>query len=423
MKRIAGKKSVGRMKKKREPVIAEGNPPVLPPSPSGSTVPQVMLKPHEDRRVRRGHAWVFSNEIALGLPDIEPGSVVRFLTGRGDLLGTGFYHPHSLIAGRLLDRGDVVLDAAFFERRLRTAHDLRRALFTDDAWRWVHGESDDLPGLVVDRYGDVVVIESYCAGMDLLLGPLTEAVKAFGPWQAIVLKSDAALRRLEGLSDRVETLEGTVSRPHDFSVDGVRLAADLLEGQKTGYFFDQRMNRRLVAGMAKGKTVLDLFCHTGAFGLSAAVAGAERVLGVDESEAALALARRGADENNVSASVRFERKDAFEFLHSCPETFDIVVVDPPRFASSKKVLPQAVEAYIRLNALALRRVSGSGVLATSSCSQHLDRETFRQIISRAAHLAGRRARILSWGGAAPDHPVRPAMPETEYLKFALIHVT
>jgi len=410
----------GRARKRTPPAEISLSDAVSPSGEGG--IPQVVLKPHEDRRVRRGHLWIFSNEIASAPADLEPGAVVRFVTARGDLLGSGFYHPRSLIAGRLLDREDVRPDAAFFEGRLRAAMELRRRLFSDDAWRWIHGESDDLPGLVVDRYGDAVVVESFCAGMDLCLDPLLAAIKSLGEWRAIVVKNDAGLRRLEGLADRVDVVHGTLDRPHWFTVDGLRLASDLLEGQKTGFFFDQRVNRRATAALSRDARVLDVFCHSGGFGLAAAAAGAKSVVGVDESEPALDLARAAARENGFAEKTRFERGDAFEFLAADKETYDVVVVDPPKFAPSKKHLPRAIEAYIRLNALAMRRVSGGGFLATASCSQHVDRETFRQILSRASQTAGRRARVIQWGGASPDHPVRLAMPETEYLKFALVHI-
>lgn len=386
------------------------------------TLPQVLLKANEDRRVRRGHLWIFSNEIAEAPKDLVPGQAVQFLTARRAPLGTGFYHPRSLIAGRLVDRDETSLDQPFFERRLRAALELRGKFFTDDSYRWVHGESDDLPGLVVDRFGGTVVVESYCAGMDLHMEPLLAAIKAVHPWDVVVIKNDAALRKLEGLEDRVEVVAGDLKRPHWFTVDGVKTAADLLEGQKTGFFFDQRFNRRAAAAVSKGRRVLDVFCHTGGFGLAAAHGGAASVVAIDSSEPALALAREAARENGFDARMRFDKADAFDFLTKSKDMYDTVVIDPPKFAPSKKQLPQAEEAYIRLNALAFNRVSAGGFLATSSCSQHIERDAFRQIISRAAQQAGRRARIVHWSGAGPDHPVRPSMPETDYLKFALVHV-
>lgn len=398
------------------------------PSPLGrepgeGRIPIVVLKPHEDRRVRRGHLWIFSNEVESFPPDIEPGRAVHFHTAREGFLGVGFYNPHSLISGRVLDRRAENLDKAFFEGRLRRALELRQRLYKDEAYRWVFGESDDLPGLVVDRYGDALVLESYCAGMDRLIPLIVEAAKAVHPWEAVILRNDVAARRLERLPETVEVLEGTVESPHWFVSDGIKIAADLQKGQKTGFFLDQRENRRTVAALSGGKRVLDLFCHTGGFGLWCAQAGAENVTAVDNSDLALDLARRNAQANGFDGRFHFEKADVFQYLSSTKENFDVVVVDPPRFANTKKQLPGALEAYIRLNAAALKRVAVGGFLAAASCSQHVDREAFRQIIARASYESGRRTRIIHWGGQAPDHPVRPSMPETEYLKFALVHVS
>jgi 23S rRNA (cytosine1962-C5)-methyltransferase len=385
--------------------------------------PEIKLKPQEDRRLRRGHLWVFSNEVAEAPADVAPGSVVRFLTARRELLGTGFYNPRSLIAGRLLDRHAVEPDDMFFETRLRRSMEQRAPFYADTAYRLAFGESDDLPGLVVDRYDGAVVVESYCAGMDLLWPALRAALERIHPWEVIVRRNDAPARRMEGveLFSRVE--KGTLAAPRAFSSEGIRLVADLAGGQKTGFFFDQRDNRRTVAALAKDKRVLDLFCHTGGFGLWCARAGAKSVLGVDESETALGLAGEAARANGWNDTMTFEKADVFAWLEACRETYDIVVADPPSFAPGKKQLPAAVKAYVRLNAMALRRVVGGGFLATASCSHHVDRETFRQILSRAVHESGRRGRLVVWGGAAPDHPVRLAMPETEYLHFALLQVS
>jgi len=398
------------------PVVVES------PAPAAGELPTVTLRPQEDRRVRRGHLWIFSNEIAAAPAGAVPGGLARFLTARDEYLGLGFYNPQSLIAGRLLDRRDRSLPADFFPQRLMAARALREALFSDNAYRWVYGESDDLPGLVIDRYGDALVVESFTAGMDRLMPALETALRAFGPWSAIVLKNDNAARRLERLPEEVRVLEGTPASPHWFATDSIQMAADLTGGQKTGYFYDQRDNRRSVAALAAGRTVLDVFCHTGGFSHYCAQAGARRVVGVDAAAPAVALARAIAEKNGWGERASFQEEDAFAHLGRVKETFDIVVLDPPRFAASKKNLPAAVEAYIRLNAQGLKRVAGGGFLATASCSQHVDRDTFRQIIARAAHTAGRKVKIIRSGGAGPDHPVRPTMPETDYLKFALLHV-
>jgi 23S rRNA (cytosine1962-C5)-methyltransferase len=353
---------------------------------------------------------------------LTAGQGVHFYTHHKNFLGTGFYNSRSLIAGRLLDRHRVAVDLAFIENRLRRALELRRVVCGGDAYRWVFGESDDLPGLIIDRYGDACVIESTCAGMDVLMPTILKAVQLIHPWKTVVLRNDAPSRRLEGLSEEVRVVVGSAEVPQIFECDGFRLSADLTKGQKTGFFFDQRDNRRAVAALSSGRRVADVFCHTGGFGLWAARAGAAQVVGVDESSSALDMARMAADANGFKDRMTFEKADGFEWLAASKETFDIVVLDPPKFSPTKKDLPKAREAYIRLNALALKRVVSGGFLATSTCSQHVDREEFRQILSRASYHAGRRTKILQWGGQSPDHPIRPSMPETEYLKFALLHV-
>lgn len=394
----------------------------LPSASGGSGLPFVRLKAQEDRRLRRGHLWVFSNEIERAAEGLEPGAPVEFLTSRDERLGVGFYNKQSLIAGRLLDRRETAIDGAFFTGRLQHALNLRLRYFSDNAFRWVHGESDDLPGLVIDRYGDVCVIESFAAGMDRFLPLIVEAVKGFGPWRAIVLRNDASARRLEHLPEDVRVLEGALETPHWFSTDGITMAADPLQGQKTGFFFDQRVNRAAVAALAPGRNVLDVFCHTGGFGLWCARAGAKHVLGIDSSAPALELAQRIAEKNGWAASCDWQKADAFEHLTHSKETHDIVVLDPPRFAATKKNLPEAIKAYVRLNTLGIKRVTGGGFLATASCSQHVSRDDFRQIIARAAHESNRKVKIVYQGGSGPDHPVRPSMPETDYLKFAILYV-
>lgn len=387
-----------------------------------SSQPQVILKSGEDRRVRRGHLWVFSNEIAEAPTEGLPGQLVEFLTSHRAFLGVGFYHPKSLIAGRLLDRTAAAVNAEFFVGRLRRAQELRERLFSDTSWRWVNGESDDLPGLVIDRYDQALVVESTCAGMDLLLPQIVEALGQLLPQASIVLRNDATVRKLEGLSTEVRVLRGAPETPHWFVCEGLRWAADLLAGQKTGFFFDQRINRRRVAELSSGRRLLDVFSHTGGFALTAARAGATHVTAVDESASALERATLTAQNNDLLNRFTAVRAEAFEYLTQVKETYDLVVLDPPRFASSKKNLPSAIKAYIRLNTLGLKRVSGGGFLATASCSQLLDRETFRQILSRAAHESGRRVRLVHWGTPSMDHPVRPGMPETDYLKFAILAV-
>ncbi|HOW28353.1 MAG TPA: class I SAM-dependent rRNA methyltransferase [Elusimicrobiota bacterium] len=384
--------------------------------------PCVTLKPGEERRIQRGHLWVFSNEVAAVHGEVVPGGVVPFYTGRNDFLGVGYYNPDSLIAGRILSRQDVVLDEHFFENRLKRAMAYRAAVTADQSYRWVFGESDDLPGLVVDRYDDVCVVQSYCLGMDKLLPLALEAIKRLGPWKAIMVRNDSAARAFEKLEVMVRLEEGIIQTPHWFSQDGLQLAADLKAGQKTGYFFDQTDNRKIVGTFCRGKRVLDLFCHTGAFGLWAARAGCQSLTGVDSSEEALGLAKAIFDKNGLPVAPVFIKSDVEEFCNGSRDKYDVVVADPPRYAVNKRQLPVAMKAYIKLYALALNKVADQGFCALASCSQHVDRELFRQILSRAVQESGRRARLVLWGGQAKDHPVRLTMPETDYLKFALLQV-
>jgi 23S rRNA (cytosine1962-C5)-methyltransferase len=391
---------------------------------SGADVkPLVKLKPHEDRRVRRGHLWVFSNEVEQADPAIQSGDVVHFLTARDEFLGTGFYNPHSLIAGRVIDRHRVELDAAYFAVRLQRAMEMRDRVYGGTSYRWVFGESDDLPGLVMDRYGDALVVESYCAGTDKLLPAVLEAAKLIHPWKSIILRNDVGARKLEKVPLGVETAHGEVDTPHWFDVDGLKLAADLRAGQKTGFFFDQRDNRAAVAQICAGKRVADVFSYSGGFGLWAAKAGAAHVDCVDESAPALALAEEIYKANGFQKVFSGSKANAFEWLGAGKDKYDVVVLDPPKFAPSRKHVPNAIQAYARLNALALKRVTGGGFLATASCSQHIERDTFRQILSRAAYESGRRVRQVFSGGQAKDHPIRLSMPETDYLKFSILHVS
>jgi 23S rRNA (cytosine1962-C5)-methyltransferase len=251
---------------------------------------------------------------------------------------------------------------------------------------------------------------------------IVEAVRSFGPWRAVVLRNDASARRLEHLPEEVRVLEGTLESPTWFKTDGITVAADPLQGQKTGFFFDQRLNRQTVAALAAGRRVLDVFCHTGGFGLWCAKAGAARVLGIDSSAPALDLAQKSAEKNSWADRCAWQKADAFDHLAQSTETHDLIVLDPPRLAATKKALPAAMKAYIRINTLGLRRLSAGGFLATASCSQHVTREDFRQILARAAQESGRKVKIVHQGGAGPDHPIRPSMPETDYLKFTLLHV-
>lgn len=389
----------------------------------------VTLRPHEDARIRSGHPWVFSNEIASfgeRAPKFEPGELVRVADARGRLLGVAYYNPHTLIAARLLSREARPIDRDFFAARLTAARRLRdRHLPGADACRLVFGESDGLPGVVVDRYGPVAVVQPLTAGMERLLPLALEALEALLAPAGVVVRRDAGIRGLEGLPIAEPEVRGRVEAPLVIEVGGLAFEVDPLRGQKTGFFLDQRVNHGRVDRVAPGARVLDAFCYGGAFGLRAARAGAREVLFVDSSAEALATARRNAERNGLAARCRFEQADAFDrlaALDGAGERFDLVILDPPAFARSRKQLAGARRGYKEINRRAFRLLSAGGHLVTCSCSHHVDRETFREIVRDAAADAGRTALVVEAGGQSPDHPVLLGCPETDYLTCFVVAV-
>jgi 23S rRNA (cytosine1962-C5)-methyltransferase len=390
--------------------------------------PTVTLKGGEHRRVVAGHPWVFSNEVIMDAraKALTPGILVTVAAYDGRALGTFMFNPHSLIAGRLLSRDPAAtIDRHSLGERLERARALRDRLFGQTFYRLVHAEADDLPGLVIDRFGDRLVVQVNTAGMELLLPELLAAFdEALRP-AAVMLRNDSAARALEGLESYTRWTKGGAEGPVKLVENGVHFLADLGEGQKTGWFFDQRENRAGVARLAGGARVLDLYCYTGGFAVQAAAGGATSVLGVDRSEAALALATRSAALNGVAERCRFERGDAFgtlEALAGRGERFDIVIADPPAFVKSKKELNQAARGYRKLARLAAALVTPGGFLFIASCSHHMTTENFGEQVARGIGEAGRSGRILRASGAGPDHPVHPFLPETAYLKALLLQI-
>jgi 23S rRNA (cytosine1962-C5)-methyltransferase len=368
---------------------------------------------------------VFSNEIAMKpeYRQLPAGGLVRLEGDDGTRFGTFMFNPHSLIAARLLDRDpEAAIDTAWLRARLHAAIALRERVCDTPYHRLVHAEADGLPGLVVDRYDDVAVLQANTAGMDQLMPLIIEALTALLPLRAVVARNDAAARRQEGLPDTVERLFGSDATAQVVE-GGVRFPVDPLAGQKTGWFFDQRPNRDQVATLAKDARVLDVFCHVGAFGLRCAMAGAREVVLVDSSAPALAQAEQAAQLNGVADRVQLRRGDAFEVMTSLAgEQFDIVVCDPPAFARSRKDADAGLRAYGRMARLAAPLVVPGGFLFVASCSHHAPLEAWSNQIAGGLHRARREGRILFTGGAGPDHPVHPHLPETAYLKTQLIQV-
>jgi 23S rRNA (cytosine1962-C5)-methyltransferase len=382
----------------------------------------VRLRKGADQRLRFGHLWVFSNELQDGFQALEPGQLVDVVDFHGSFLGRGAVNPRSLIAVRLFTRESESVDESFLRVRIQKAAKLREKLLGADAkvCRLIYSESDGLPGLIVDRFEDVLVLQSNTAGMDRLLPQVIEAlISLFSP-RAIVAANDAPVRELEGLPLERKLVHGLLEGKARFEQDDITFLADPLGGQKTGFFLDQRYNRRLTASFVRpGDRVLDLFCYTGGFGLYALKAGAAQVTFVDASESALTVAREAVEANGFSERAEFVKADIFEMLKEPGERYDILILDPPALARSRTKVPAALRAYRDLNARAMSRLGDGSILVTASCSGLVHADSWLESLREAAHKAGRNLRIVARGGQSPDHPVLAAMPETEYLKFAV----
>jgi 23S rRNA (cytosine1962-C5)-methyltransferase len=383
-------------------------------------LPTLRLKRNEDRRLHAGHLWIFSNEVdtqQTPLPRFEPGELVRVLAHNDKALGIAYVNPKSLICARMLGTWKLPT-AAWFAARIRRALALRERLFAEPCYRLVYGESDGLPGLVVDRYGPHCVVQLGTAGMELLKEPVRAALVEVLRPESLLFKNDGSSREMEGMPAYVEEAFGTTPPLGTVVEDTLRFAAPLLEGQKTGWFFDQAENRRALSKYLRpGARVLDVFSYVGAWGVRAAAAGAAEVLCVDSSAAALELALHNAAQNGRQIQTR--RGDAFDVLEELAKErrrFDVVVIDPPAFAKRKKDLPKAQAAYRRLNQLALQLLDAEGILVSCSCSYHLSAEDLEDAIGKAARGADKHLQILEAGGQSPDHPVHPAIAETRYLK-------
>jgi 23S rRNA (cytosine1962-C5)-methyltransferase len=390
--------------------------------------PTIHLIPGGHRRAVMGHPWIFSNEIRMdaAAKALAPGTLVRLVAHHGEAIGTAYFNPHTLIAARLLTRApEALIDAAFLAERLRQAAALRARLCPAPFYRLAHAEADGLPGLILDRYGEVVVLQANTAGMEALTPPLLEALEEVLAPTAVLLRNDSPSRRLEGLEPRVEWARGSLEGALEVIENGARFPVEIGQGQKTGWFFDQRENRAMVAGLSAGARMLDLYCYGGGFAVQAALAGASEVLAVDRSEAALAAAARAAEANGVAGRCRFIRAEVFDELHRLREAgarFDIVVADPPAFVKSKKELAQGAKGYRKLVRLAAPLVQRGGLLFVASCSHHVDPALFADQVRRGLLDAGRWGRILASTGAAKDHPVHPALPESAYLKAQLLQL-
>jgi 23S rRNA (cytosine1962-C5)-methyltransferase len=401
---------------------------VIPMSDSATAaeLPALRLKRNEDRRLHAGHLWIFSNEVdtqQTPLTKFKAGELVRVLAHNDRALGLAYVNPQSLISARVLETWKIP-DAAWLATRISAALGLRERLYSKPYYRLVYGESDGLPGLVVDRYGSACVVQIGTAGMERLKPQIQEALSQVLRCEALLFKNDSSAREMEGLPSYVEVAKGKIDDVGQVIEDDLEFRTPLAEGQKTGWFFDQAANRRsLVKYIRPGARMLDVFSYVGAWGVRAAQSGAREVLCVDSSERALELAAANAERNggNARNSGKFTtvRGDAFDVLEDLAKErarFDVVVIDPPAFAKRKKDLPKALAAYKRLNQLAMQVINDDGILVSCSCSHHVGPPDLQDAIAKAARSLDKHLQILEVGGQAPDHPVHPAIPETRYLK-------
>ena len=382
--------------------------------------PSVLLRAGEDRRVRAGHPWVFSNEILMDAETraLPPGTLAVLRAPGGEALGLVTFNPHSLIAARVLTTNpEASVDALFLGRRLAQAVALRDRLIGVPYYRLIHAEADGLPGVIVDRFGDALVVQVNTAGMEALTPVLLEALEAELSPRIIVLKNDSPVRELEGLKRDVSVAKGDASGTVELIENDTRFVADLSVGQKTGWFYDQRDNRRFVAGLAAGGRVLDVYSYSGGFGVLAAKQGARSVVCVDRSQPALDAAKAAASLNGAAETMSFQKSDAFDALEAQQaRSFEVVICDPPAFVKSRKDLKSGAQGYRKLVRLAAPAVARGGFLFVASCSHLVDPPLFAEQVRRGLRDAERSGRILLSSGAALDHPVHPALPESAYLK-------
>lgn len=388
----------------------------------------LVLKPQRMQRIRQGHPWVFAGEVQQVSGAEQPGEIVQVKDAKGKFVGLGTVNPQSNILVRLLTRLEESIDDAFWRARLEEAIALRQAYLPGvDACRLVHAEADGLPGLVVDRYGDFLSVQILSMGIevrkDLILQTLVERLQPKGIFE----RSDVSVRRLEGLEERKGVLWGAAP-PEDLVIQEgpYQLHVDIPNGQKTGFFLDQRPNRLRVGELAKGRRVLNAFSYSGGFTMAAALGGATEVVSVDISADATRQGEANARLNGVADRCAWVTANAFDFLREqekAQERYDLIILDPPAFTKSKESIPGAIRGYKEINLRAIRMLRPGGMLVSASCSHHMDTETFVSVIQDAANDSGRRLRQLDLRGAGVDHPVLPAAPETHYLKcfYGTVH--
>ncbi len=380
---------------------------------------------HRPSRILANHLWVFSNELAGSPRAYEPGSIVELRDRKNNFLGIGYINPHSLIAVRVLTREKEEIDEAFFRKKITAAVEYRKRFIKGtNAFRVVYSESDLLPGLIVDKYDDCLSVQILTLGMERWTDTVVKVLdEVFSP-RVIVLRNDSSSRTLEGLQMEKKIVKGDLDTLPVITDGTVKFEIDPMTGQKTGFFLDQAENREAFSHLVADGAGLDLFCYAGAWSIKAAEKGAV-VVGVDSSESAVERAGRNAELNALSNRCAFIKADVFDFVKDeiyRGSRYDFVVLDPPAFVKSKTRISEALRAYRDLNASSMKLLKKGGLLATSSCSYHIDRPAFMEMLRSAARDAGRQARVIESRSQAKDHPVSLSVPETEYLKCVILEV-
>ena len=386
---------------------------------------KVILKKNEERRIQSGHLWVFSNEIAEVKGEPANGDFVEVFDYKNTFIGKGFYNRNSLIAVRILKMKEGEDFNSFVKEKILSAFKLRKEFYPDrDSFRLVFSESDFLPGLIIDKYNNTYILQVYSVGMEKNIRIIIDILKNELEAENIFTKNESYFRKLEGLPEEDKIYSGEIK--NEIIDDGViNYKIDFSTGQKTGFYFDQNDNRFFIEKISKGKRVLDAFCNSGGFGLHASNAGAESVTFVDSSRPAIKSAEENFHLNDLKSKNEFAAEDIFDYLNNCKEQnrfYDLIILDPPAFAKSRKNFPTAIKGYEKLNKLALQIANDGGFLAASSCSHHLNETDFIKTVNQAAVKAGKRVQLIHFNRASLDHPQLPAMPETSYLKFAVFRV-
>ena len=387
----------------------------------------IRLKKGTEEAIQKGMPWIYAGNIVESseLIWVSPGSLVTIENTKGQFIGVGYYNHKSQIACRVLSLKKETIDVDFFVKRLRTALALRERIIGVPYYRLIHSEVDGLPGLLVDRFGDVIVVQVGTAGMEVLQDLWIKALEiVLGP-KAILLRNDTSSRALEGLEREVKLIKGDIPPLVTLQENGCSYLADLIHGQKTGWFYDQRDNRKMIADMAKDKTVIDVYSHSGGFGLLAAKQGASQVTMVDSSALALDLARQAAGINNLANPIEYVQEDAFaamDRLHKAGNTYDIVLADPPAFVKTKKDIAAGLKGYEKVARHAAALTRPGGYLFVASCSHYAGRSAFNKAVIDGATKAGISVSIIKQTSASGDHPRHPALQQSEYLKGILLKV-